>query len=139
MNNTKISLLALKPYVMRFGVKCGIQVCEVNPAMWCVCLCVCAVPDEEPTGPVFTTWPQSQNVDEGNPVTFSCTLDSPAALTGLYVCVCVQLCECVYVYERECVCVSAWVSVCVCVRGCEYMCVCVRGCLYTQNPKSLQC
>jgi hypothetical protein len=43
---------------------------------------VVTVPDEESTVPVFKTWPQSQSVDEGVPVTFSCSLDSPAALTG---------------------------------------------------------
>ncbi|KAL8565325.1 hypothetical protein ACOMHN_029021 [Nucella lapillus] len=40
-----------------------------------------AVPDEEPSDPVFSRWPQSQNIEEGNPVTFSCTVASPAALT----------------------------------------------------------
>ncbi|XP_070200689.1 twitchin-like isoform X4 [Littorina saxatilis] len=39
------------------------------------------VPDEEATGPVFTTWPQSLNVEEGSPLTFSATLDSPSELT----------------------------------------------------------
>ena len=98
-----------------------------NPGLWglssnVVCVFVCAVPDEEPTGPVFTTWPQSQNVDEGSPVTFSCTLDSPAALTGLCVCVC--LCSYVSVRMRVCVsvCVCMGVSVCMCV--CEYICMC---------------
>ncbi|KAL8579177.1 hypothetical protein ACOMHN_010761 [Nucella lapillus] len=39
------------------------------------------VPDEEPSDPVFVSWPLSQNCDEGSPVTLSCCLDSPAALT----------------------------------------------------------
>ncbi|KAK7500457.1 hypothetical protein BaRGS_00008364, partial [Batillaria attramentaria] len=29
------------------------------------------VPDEDPTGPVFTSWPRSQNVDEGSPLSWS--------------------------------------------------------------------
>ncbi|XP_076471204.1 twitchin-like [Babylonia areolata] len=45
------------------------------------CTVFVAVPDEEPSDPVFSRWPQSQNIDEGSPVTFTCTLDSPSALT----------------------------------------------------------
>lgn len=40
------------------------------------------VPDEEPAGPVFITFPSSALIDEGTPVTFNCSLDSPSDVTG---------------------------------------------------------
>ncbi|XP_055900297.1 twitchin-like isoform X6 [Biomphalaria glabrata] len=40
-----------------------------------------AVPDEDSSAPVFTSFPKSVSLDEGNPVTFSCNLDSPSTVT----------------------------------------------------------
>ncbi|CAL1540886.1 unnamed protein product, partial [Lymnaea stagnalis] len=39
------------------------------------------VPDEEASVPVFTSFPKSVSVDEGSPVTFSYSLDSPSTVT----------------------------------------------------------
>ena len=46
---------------------------------------------------------------------------------SVYVCVCVRVCDCVYLFVivRICVCVGVCVRVCDCVCDCENMCVCL--------------
>uniref|UniRef100_A0A0B7BN40 Ig-like domain-containing protein n=1 Tax=Arion vulgaris TaxID=1028688 RepID=A0A0B7BN40_9EUPU len=58
----------------------GVYTCQASNSEGQVsssCTVYVGVPDEEPTVPVFNTFPTSVLVDEGDPVTFSCSLDNP--------------------------------------------------------------
>ena len=47
-----------------------------------VALCNCVVEHEERRNPVFITFPESQTVEEGAPVSFTCSLESDQPLEG---------------------------------------------------------
>lgn len=62
----------------------GVYTCHASSAQGSAessCSLFVTVPEEAPTGPIFSTFPQAQSIDEGSSVCFNATLDSPSTVT----------------------------------------------------------